>query len=477
MTITINHVSESASKYFSGVNVIRCTCGCCGGVIEDDNTEEVDGAKWHADCADEHAVECDNCYSLTKADTVVDVDGHDWCPNCAEEEAYRCDRCMEYHEYGPTSVIVGQHLEHPFRWVDDTEEWCDDCVDYHSEQCTCCGKRFSDDTNRITPREMWNSCEIVAVCDDCLDNKDEYRVCACCGCLVEYDEAEYSDYNDDWYCPNCYDEHDCGDNVHDYGHTDGCYFWDIKNGTITHGYNSDGRLFIGIELETAYNDDISELADNIIEEFSDEKFECKKDCSLGDCGLEIVSQPMTPRFHIESNTWERVIDYVHEQNGSSHDGGLCGLHMHINKDFLDDGATYRIDRLFHRFRNEFINFSRRTSFGYCHLDEDDLHEIADVEERKKEWTKKREWKDRYEAINTQNYHTVEIRLWRGTLNVETFMATVEMTAGLAYVVNAMSDEFADELDWERLKLLVRYALEENDLSHTEFDAYIKRRNL
>ena len=41
------------------------------------------------------------------------------------------------------------------------------------------------------------------------------------------------------------------------------------------------------------------------------------------------------------------------------------------------------------------------------------------------------YNDRYFAVNLVNTNTVEIRLWRGTLNLETFMATLKFTARLA----------------------------------------------
>ena len=61
--------------------------------------------------------------------------------------------------------------------------------------------------------------------------------------------------------------------------------------------------------------------------------------------------------------------------------------------------------------------------------------------------------------------------------METIRATIEMTAGLAIVANSMSDELAETLTWGMLKLLVRFALEQNGLPHDDLDAYLSRRHL
>jgi hypothetical protein len=128
-----------------------------------------------------------------------------------------------------------------------------------------------------------------------------------------------------------------------------------------------------------------------------------------------------------------------------------------------------------------IRFSRRNSgqMNWCRIshDDDDLASIKDMVERKKKWRQDKDWRDRYEAVNDCRPDTVEIRLWRGSLNMETIRATVEFTAGLAIICNSMSDEFAEALTWGMLKLLVRFALEQAGIPHDDLDAYLERRGL
>lgn len=454
------------------------TCANCGCVIEGD-VVIVDGDEWCKDCADEGAFQCDHCgeYHSHQHDCEQEVYASDgclehWCEACVDEDAFWCDNCETYNEGYSSEVIVRGSGNYGSRY----ETWCDSCVDSHAAHCSDCDSLFDINNPYFEEYETWDG-DTVYLCDDCVDN-NWYR-CEDCGCLVRDCDTHFS--GGSAYCPSCVNDN--RENVHGYHHTTcDLTFW-IKNDVSKSQYCLDiedrKTLFLGVELETDDNDDINELADNIIGEFGNERMECKEDGSLSDYGLELVSQPMTPEVHLTSGMWERIIDFVLEQNGRSHDAGTCGLHIHLSRGFFDEGAVYRMDRLFHRFKSQMMKFSRRSErqMHWCRIDEDDLASIKEVEERKKEWKRKKANAGRYEAVNDTNTNTVEIRMWRGTLNVETFRATVELTTGLAYVVNAISDEFADELDWERLKLLVRYALEENGLPHDDLDAYISRREL
>lgn len=414
--------------------------------------------EWCNDCKRMFAEKCECCHEYVESsevDEVVDGSGNSqlWCRDCIDNDNHvqYCDHC----EHWTTSPLT--HID------DVNEDWCEDCRDYDSTQCDDCCEWCTDES--IHSYSVYSDGDVVEMnlCESCVE---DYYECAHCHCLV----SSADNVGNSWtpLCPNC-------DVVEEWGHTDGTFFWrdDLEYTT----YPNDDELFVGIELETSDNDDIVALANAVIGDYGYERFACKKDSSLGDDGLEIVSQPMTPLYHLNSGVWEGVIEHVHEQGGLSYDSGKCGLHMHVSRCFLAENAIYRIDRLFHRFRDEMICFSRRTNLEYCELDEDTLHDIPDVDDRINEWKYKKYNEDRYVAVNTENDATVELRLWRGTLNLETFRATVEMTAGLAYVCNAMTNEFADELDWEKLKLLIRYALEEHGIPHDDFDSYINRRGL
>lgn len=387
-----------------------------------------------------------------------------------DENLTICERCGEAVEDTYTVVTDWYSFSR-----DSHHEWCADCVDTAASECEDCHTLFAD--RYIEEYHLYTG-EYINICQDC--RSDNYYYCEDCGDLVPNDDVCWGN-DDEPYCPNCIGYHRRSDSVHGYGHTAGTTFW-FDDGAFVNAWeltHDDSLLmFLGIELEVDYLDSVNDLADDLMREFGYERLECKEDGSLSDDGLEIVSQPMTALYHLNSDMWVRILDLVRQYGGKSHDAGDCGLHIHISRKFFKDhDAVYRLDRLFHRFKDELVNFSRRTCFGYCRLYDDDLHEIKDVAERKAKWEEEKSWQDRYQAVNDKNTNTVEIRLWRGTLNDETFRATVEMTAALAIVANSMSNELADSLTWPMLKLLLRYALDANGIPRVDFDNYLVRRSL
>ena len=57
---------------------------------------------------------------------------------------------------------------------------------------------------------------------------------------------------------------------------------------------------------------------------------------------------------------------------------------------------------------------------------------------------------RYYAVNLTNSETVEIRLWKGTLNPETFEATLRFTARLAEICKIITAVELSKMSFEDL---------------------------
>ena len=57
---------------------------------------------------------------------------------------------------------------------------------------------------------------------------------------------------------------------------------------------------------------------------------------------------------------------------------------------------------------------------------------------------------RYVAVNLNNYHTIEFRLFRGTLKLNTFIATLQMVETICNAAFSMSEEelMAGANKWE-----------------------------
>ena len=54
---------------------------------------------------------------------------------------------------------------------------------------------------------------------------------------------------------------------------------------------------------------------------------------------------------------------------------------------------------------------------------------------------------RYAAVNLENDATIEMRIFRGTLKYNTFIATLQMVDEICKVAISLSDEFVQSLTW------------------------------
>ncbi len=75
---------------------------------------------------------------------------------------------------------------------------------------------------------------------------------------------------------------------------------------------------------------------------------------------------------------------------------------------------------------------------------------------------------RYVAVNLQNYNTVEIRIFRGTLKLNTLLATLQMVNHLCSVAVSLTDEELQDMGW--YDYLSR-------VTEPELIQYLKERNL
>lgn len=417
-------------------------------------------------CEEEIVHECDEYSVHTTRGWEV------WCQPCVARHATYCEHCETYRnddDYTFEVVKTGYGR---------TELWCNECVNTDARQCADCGDYFAIDDfgGRY---EVWDRGD-VWLCEDC---SDAYGRCYRCDCLVMAEDADYDGW--DYCCPN--HSPNRGEHISEYNHTYGSFFWQ-DDGSCKYEYelDDDNKLYLGIELEVTRCDSRAALADAIYDDgmLGDMKFCCKEDCTINtnpNDGVEIVSQPMTPLYHLNSGVWERIVELAYNENARSHDGGLCGLHMHVSRNALHGGedTVYRIDRLMHHFKNELIRFSRRESFGWCRItDDSDIVCHKNIADRKYAWKVRKHRLEGHDvALNDSNDATVEYRLWRGTLNIETLRATIELTTGMTIIADRMSDEMADGLTWTMFKLLVRYALEAEGIPHDDLDSYLIRRGL
>lgn len=327
------------------------------------------------------------------------------------EEKIYCTHCGEIIEGDDYDAISGEPV-------------CEDCVDSFTTVCDRCEEIVRDDDV--------HSDENTCLCHHCFENY--YIRCEECDSIVHNDDAyEYDGY----YCHECYHNIRRNTSIHEYG---------CKSEPIFYG---DSNRYFGVELEidgAGKDDDYAEEILDIANE-DDEHIYIKSDGSLDD-GMEIVTYPMTLEYH-KDFCWEKIMCHAVFLGYRSHQTSTCGLHIHVNRDSLgldreeQDEIISRILYFVEHHWNEILKFSRRSEYamnrwaaryGYENSPK------AIMDKAKKNY-------GRYVAINLCNYHTIEFRLFRGTLKHNTLIATLELVNKICELAVLMDDDEIAKPSW------------------------------
>lgn len=340
--------------------------------------------------------EC-GCVIADPDDARRNPDGEIICNNCFEDQYCYCGNCGNVIRFDEAV------------WIEDEEMYiCEDCAEREYYQCQDCGNWYSH--RGITYRDDSTS---EYICDNC-----SYRWTQCddCGRIVrDYDILEG---DDGWYCEDCIDEHS-NKNIHDYGYKPDPVFFGCKPGGQARTY--------GLELEIDNGDDADECAGDILAAAPNGEVYCKHDGSLND-GVEIVTHPCTLGYHMAQFPWADILNAAREHGFRSHDTTTCGLHIHVGRDALPDDAPEKIILLFDSLWRQLVTFSRRKDVQLnqwaakpdADISGDDAPRVA------KDKADKARGHGRYQAVNLQNYKTIEFRLFRGTLKRSTIIASVQL---------------------------------------------------
>lgn len=331
-----------------------------------------------------------------------------------------CSKCGTMH---PSNLLTP---------VDD-QILCPSCQVEHTVMCSCCGQIIWKSDNAGTAD--------TPLCESC--REDAYTTCVRCGALIRNEDARYrrSDEDGDYpYCTHCFSR------LNPAGIND--YYYKPK--PIFYG---EAARFFGVELEidgAGEDDDNAHYVMEIANREGKERIYCKHDGSLED-GFEIVTHPMTLRYHQKEMPWAAVLDRAKGMGYTSHQAGTCGLHIHVNRDSFgpteaeQDACIARILYFFERHWEELLKFSRRTEYqlekwaaryGY----KDQPHEILNH-------AKKGGGGGRYSSINLVNQDTIEFRIFRGTLKYNTLIATLQLVSRVCDVALLMTDEQIKAMSW------------------------------
>ena len=169
--------------------------------------------------------------------------------------------------------------------------------------------------------------------------------------------------------------------------------------------------------------------------------------------------------------WKKILDAAVSMRYRSHNTKTCGLHCHVSRSAFGDtyeeqeAVIARIVYFVEAHWNELLKFSRRSEYsmnrwaaryGYEHTPK------AIMDKAKKGGN------GRYAAVNLCNYHTVEFRLFRGTLKYNTFLATIQLVNRICDAAMYNTDESIAKLSWSDFVA---------DITEPELIQYLKERQL
>ncbi|MDO4501385.1 MAG: hypothetical protein Q4B60_08980 [Erysipelotrichaceae bacterium] len=432
---------------------------CIGGTLAERpvaamNIEHYALCPFACECRCQLDIGCDIHYDTT--DT-VDYEGKKLCRYAAEHFMKTCSICGEKHPVWNIDTVEGKPV-------------CNKCLESEVyARCEVSGERFLRSKGHmvdgllVSPKVYQYECakdevftgEIHLVSNmaklpdgnwayiPAIEASGNYAKCSHCGKyhLIDQITTDADGYN---YCSRC-----------------------VRAAILPyHSYREEykpkqmdgenAEVFFGIELELAGNPINAHL---VLREMGD-IFHCESDASIdsdGGGGFEIISQPMS--WNYLKYRFPEIKTLFRKLSGRAmrgHDTSNCGLHVHVTRSYFKktvnmDGREESTAELFadalvnESFAENIQTFARRRSscyYAYSHVDG-----LLTKEKSIRHW-------DRAEghgvSVNFANSKTVEFRMFKSTLNPETYISCVEFVKNIAEMANRMATTGKRVVYWSEL---------------------------
>ena len=328
----------------------------------------------------------------------------------------REETCSVCGAVGPVTEFDGHRL-------------CGACLARETVVCSHCGTRLWAEDNAGTLS--------LPLCADCYE--ESYTTCCECGRIISvYDACCLDDDGEEPCCPQCFSRRSKAI-IHDY------YY---KPAPIFYG---EGPRYFGVELEIDQGGERPDYAERLlaIANRDAERLYIKHDGSISD-GFEAVTHPISLEYHLHTMPWAELLEEAARLGYRSHQTNTCGLHIHVSRKAFgetqaeQDAAIGRVLFFIEKNWSELLRFSRRTPqqlerwaarYGY----RDQPKELLEHA--------KYSCPGRYVCLNLENADTIEFRIFRGTLNLNTVKATLQLTDRICTAAICLTDEEMRDLSW------------------------------
>ena len=276
-------------------------------------------------------------------------------------------------------------------------------------------------------------------------------------------------FDSDYYCDSCYNNNifscdDCGEEYHqDNGHYCEREDEDYEDHSLIHSYGykpsteffGQGQWFLGFELEVeSYNGGSKHDGAQIAQDVLGGRAYMKEDGSLND-GFEIVTHPHTLEAYNKDLDWS-FLSKLQVNGFRSWNTGTCGLHVHVSRTAFD---PYGI-----RTRSEKILLRQAHELRFMKLIYDNQRQVERIAGRsgnhystfgdrgnlvpKVKYGHQND--GRYSAVNTENYATLEVRVFRGSLKEKRVRSALEFVhAAVEYTRDLKVNGKNNALMWSK----------------------------
>jgi hypothetical protein len=357
------------------MNYLHCKCEVCGKIVEEGYLYmTISKEKCCKKCLTEKYNNCTSCHYYVKKENCKNFKDMIFCKKCYERNILICPSC---------------------------------------EKLECKG-------------DMRLGIDGLIYCFACWD--DRYAYCAICGHIGYLDNLIWDDDRNSYMCSDCNNrENGRSKMIHDYSFKPKASFKKMKYENKEEE-NKDS-IFMGVELEVQHTNvaDKATLFDKFLKrERVAKKFYFKRDGSV-DNGFEIVTHPFTLKYAHSKLKFNKILTWLQKNKFTSFESGKCGLHIHLDKNFFEELDIAKM-RLFFLKNKSFIEkFSNRNGIGmnYCNFETTSVKNILNNEVPN----------GRYWALNlNSSEETVEMRIFRGTLDYERFISILQFADAISHFV-------------------------------------------
>jgi len=278
-------------------------------------------------------------------------------------------------------------------------------------------------------RTSCDNCGATVPQDDTITTLGGAEICPSCQRADYWCCPDCGGWNrDGWVCANNCDDEDEDDEDDERGddEPDGDLInsYSYKPVPVFHGT---GPLFLGLELEIATPYDRWESAHLAARRLGTLGY-LKADESIGG-GFEVVTHPMTYPWALTHFPWE-LLPALGDVGCRATE--RTGLHVHLSRDgFTSPAHVYRWMKFVYRNQPAVTALARRVSCEWAEFADDDRHRVKDYAKGSLGYY-------RYRAINTQNAHTFELRIFASSLQPVQVQAALGFAAASVAYTRALT---------------------------------------